>query len=61
MVEILFWLEIVINFFAAYKNTETFESIYSLRKITKTTTKLGNRKLLVSTESIYSHNFRKIF
>ena len=33
LVEILFWLEIVINFFTAYKDTETFESIYSLKKI----------------------------
>ena len=33
LVEILFWLEIIINFFTAYKDTETFESIYSLKKI----------------------------
>jgi hypothetical protein len=33
LVEILFWLEIVQNFFTAYKDTETFESIYSLKRI----------------------------
>ncbi len=33
LIEILFWLEIIINFFTAYKDTETFESIYSLKKI----------------------------
>ena len=33
LIEILFWIEIFINFFTAYKDTETFESIYSLKKI----------------------------
>ena len=33
LLEILFWLEIIINFFTAYKDTETFESINSLKKI----------------------------
>ena len=31
--EILFFVEIIQHFFTAYKDTETFESIYSLKKI----------------------------
>jgi len=31
LIEILFWLEIVVNFFTAYKDNETFELVYSLK------------------------------
>jgi hypothetical protein len=31
--EILFLIEILLNFFTAYKDKETFESVFSLKKI----------------------------
>jgi len=33
--ELLFFLEIAQQFFTAYKDTETFESVYVLKKIAK--------------------------
>jgi ADP-heptose:LPS heptosyltransferase len=33
LMEIAFWIEIVLNFFTAYKDPENFESVYQLKKI----------------------------
>jgi hypothetical protein len=33
LLEVLFFIEILQNFFTAYKDTETFESVYSVKRI----------------------------
>lgn len=33
LLEVLFFIEIIQNFFTAYKDTETFESVYSVKRI----------------------------
>lgn len=33
LMEIFFFIEIICNFFTAYKDPENFDSVYSLKKI----------------------------
>jgi len=54
-VEILFFLEIVQHFFTAYKDTETFESVYSLKKIA--TNYILNGNFLVHLLAAFPYQF----